>query len=159
MVLLQNLQKFRVRVRKCYRTHRSSGYCGTGVQNSQKFRAGIKMLYPYPGYLWYERKELTEVPGTGISVVQNLQKFRVRVLVSYRTYRSSGYGYECPTELTEVLCRGMPGINTPGMVLYVPYRTHPWKFPWKLRWKLLPWKLPWKIRTGPISGEVVEASV
>ena len=62
MGILQNLQKFRVRVRKCYRTHRSSGYCGTGVQNSQKFRAGIKMLYPYPGYLWHERTELMYVP-------------------------------------------------------------------------------------------------
>ena len=26
---------------------------------------------------------------------------------SYRSYRSSGYGYECRTELTEVLCTGM----------------------------------------------------
>ena len=36
------------------------------------------------------------------------------------------YGYECPTELTEVLCRVIPGVNTPDMVLYVPYRTQPW---------------------------------
>ena len=43
--------------------------------------------------------------------------------MSYRTYRSSGYGYECPTELTEVLRRVIPGIDIPGMVLYVPYRT------------------------------------
>ena len=59
MGILQNLKKFRVRVRKCYRTHRTSGYCVTGVPNSQKFRAGINMLYPYPGYLWHERTELT----------------------------------------------------------------------------------------------------
>ena len=71
MGISQNLQKFRVRVRKCY--------SGTGVQNSHKFRAGIKMLYPYPGYLWHWRTELTEVPGTGTKVVQNSQKFRVRV--------------------------------------------------------------------------------
>ena len=45
--VLQKSKKFRVRygglteftkvpgtVRTCYRTHRSSGYCGTGVQNS-----------------------------------------------------------------------------------------------------------------------------
>ena len=86
MGILQNLQKFRVRVRrKCCRTHRSSGYCGTGVQKSQKFRAGIhvKMLYPYPGYLWHWRTEPTDVPGAGINVAQNLQKFRVRV---YKTY-------------------------------------------------------------------------
>ena len=76
MGILHNLQKFPVRVRKCYRTRRSSGYSGTGVQNS-KFRAGIKMLYPYPGYLWHGRTELTEVPGTGMNVLQNLQKFFV----------------------------------------------------------------------------------
>ena len=36
----------------------------------------------------------------------------------YRTYRSSGHGYECHIELTEV-----PGTgNTRGAVLYVPYR-------------------------------------
>ena len=87
--ILQNLQKFRVRARKCYRTHRSSGYCGTGVQNLQKFRVGIKMLYPYPRYLWHGRTELTEVPDTGISVVQNVLKFRVRVWMCYKTYRSS----------------------------------------------------------------------
>ena len=81
MGTLQNLQKCRIRVRKCYRTHGSSGYCGTGVQNSQKFGAStrINMLYQYPGGFWYEREELTKVPGTGITVAQNFQKFRVRV--------------------------------------------------------------------------------
>ena len=92
MGILQKLQKFRVRVRKCYRTHRSSGYCGTGVENLQKFRAGIKMLYPYPGYLWHGRTEPTQVPSTGMNVEQNLQKFRVRVWMSYRTYSSSLQG-------------------------------------------------------------------
>ena len=91
MGILQHLQKFRVRVRKWYRTHRSSGYCGTGVLS--------------------------------------LQKFRVRVWMSCRTYRSSGYGHECPTKLTQVLCRVIPGVNTPAMVLYVPYRTQRLKFP------------------------------
>ena len=40
--------------------------------------------------------------------------------MSYRTSRSSGYGYECPTELTEVLCRVIPGVNTPGTVCTYP---------------------------------------
>ena len=94
------------------------------LQISHKFRV-----------LWHRRTELTEVPGryknavpvprvfVGTSV-QSLQKFRVRVLVSYRTYTSSGYGYECPTELTEVLCRAIPGVFTPGMVLYVNPTEH-----------------------------------
>ena len=69
------MQKFRVRVWKCCRTHRSSGYCGTGVQNSQKFRAGTKNAIPVPRVWWHG---------------------------AHRTHRTSGYGYECPTELTEV---------------------------------------------------------
>ena len=50
-----------------------------GLHNSQKFRAGQKMLYPFPGYMWHGRTELTQVPGVSMNVVQNLQKFRVRV--------------------------------------------------------------------------------
>ena len=59
---------------------------GTGMdvlQNSQKLRAGTKMLYPYPGY----------------------------VARAYRAYRSSGYGYECRTDLTEVPGTGMNDLH------------------------------------------------
>ena len=45
----------------------------------------------------------------------------VFVAPAYRTSRSSGYGYECRTEVTEVLCRVIIGVNIPGMVLCVPY--------------------------------------
>ena len=75
MNVVQNFQKFRVRVWKSYKTSRTSGYRGTGVHNSQKFRAGINMLYPYPGSLWHWGTEVPEVPGTGMSVLQKLQKF------------------------------------------------------------------------------------
>ena len=51
------------------------------------------MLKPYPGYLWHGRTELTGVPGTSMNVVQNSQKFFVRVWMLYRTHRSAGYGY------------------------------------------------------------------
>ena len=75
--------------------------------------------------------ELTEVPGKGMGVLQNSQKFRVRyesfteltevpgrytnvvplppdiMAQAYRTYRSFGYGYECRPELTEVPGTGM----------------------------------------------------
>ena len=47
-------------------------YCGTGVHNFQKFRAGINMLYPYPGSLWHRCTEVPEVPGTGMSVLHHL---------------------------------------------------------------------------------------
>ena len=66
-------------VARAYRNHRSSRYCGTGAQNSQKFRAGTKNAVPVPGYCGTGRTELTEVPGTGMNVLHNSQKFRVRV--------------------------------------------------------------------------------
>ena len=75
MGVLQNFQKFRVRVWKRYRTRISSGYCGTGVQSSQKFRAGTTNAVPVPRVLWHG---------------------------AYRTHSSSGYGYEGLTELPEV---------------------------------------------------------
>ena len=75
MGVVQNLEKFWVRVWMFYRTHRSSGYCGTGVRNSQKFRVGTKSAVPVPAVLWHG---------------------------GYRAYRSSEYGYECPAELAEV---------------------------------------------------------
>ena len=59
--VIQNIHK--LRVRQCDRTHKSSGHCGTGAHNSQKFRVGKKMLCPYPGYC-----------GKG---VHNLQEFFV----------------------------------------------------------------------------------
>ena len=80
MGVLRSFQKFRAGVLKRYRTHRSSGYCGMGVQNSQKFRAGTKDAAPVPRVLWQ---------------------------AAHRTHRCSGYGYECATELTEVPGTGM----------------------------------------------------
>ena len=53
------------------------GQCNTGAQ---KFWAGTKNAVPVPRVLWH---------------------------AAYRTHRSSGYGYECPTELTEVPGTGM----------------------------------------------------
>ena len=51
-------------------------------------RCIVIMVYPYPGYC--------------ATVLQKSHKFRVRV---WGSYRSSGYGYESVTEITEV-----PGI-------------------------------------------------
>ena len=74
--------------------------------------------------VWKSNTELPEVSGVGMKVLQNFQKFRVllhgrtkltevpggykrcytrtRVLWHgvYRTRRSSGYGYYCPTGIT-----------------------------------------------------------
>ena len=122
---------FRVREWESYRTSRSFGY-GYGSVTELTEIPGIvaqtyrtrrrsgrvqKMLYPYPGYCGTARTELTEVPGTSMNVQQNSQKLRVRyesltelpevqgiVAPAHRSYRSSGYGYGCRKELTEVLC-------------------------------------------------------
>ena len=61
--------------------------------------------------------ELTEVPGIVAQAYRltevpgGYKKCCTRTPVlwhgAYRTHRSSGYGYECPTELTEVLGTGM----------------------------------------------------
>ena len=92
------------------------------LQNSKKFRVRYASLteltevlgrytniVPVPRVLWHLRVQLTEVSGTGMNVVQNSQKFRVRVWKSYRPYSSSG--------------TGNTRANTPVMVLYVPYGT------------------------------------
>ena len=92
------------------------------LQNSQKFRVlwhGRTELTEVPGgynrcctRTWgicgAGRTELTEVPGTGMyESLRELTQVPGIVARAYRTYRSSGYGYECPTELTEVPGTGM----------------------------------------------------
>ena len=92
------------------------------LKNSPKFRVrygSITELAERPGrytnvvpvrrVLWHGRTELSEVSGTGMKVVYNSQKLRVRIWKFYRTYRSSGYGYGSSTELSEVPVRVMPG--------------------------------------------------
>ena len=99
--VLQKSQKFRVRVWGSYRTYRSSGYGTEVLQNSQKFRVlwhgrtelthVVKNYIPVPrvfvalaygtsrssGYAYERHTELPKVPGTGMNVLQNLQKFFV----------------------------------------------------------------------------------
>ena len=110
MGVFENSKKFRVRVWKCYRTSRSCGYCGTGIQNFQNFRSGAKYAVPVPRVLWPRRYTTSRSSRYGYEM-------------RYRTSRSSGYrSYERPTEVTEDLCRIIPAVNTPGIVLCVPYR-------------------------------------
>ena len=92
---------------------------------------------PVPRVLCHSLTGVTKFPDKGMMILQNFQKFRVRVWGSYRTCRSSGYRYEgrtelpevpgtgmneCPAELTEVFCRVIiPGENnTPGTVCTYP---------------------------------------
>ena len=143
------MQKFRIRTWKACGTYRNSGYGygsltdltevpGMGMevlQNSQNFRVGIRMLYPYlyPHLVIFKRD--TRIPGivprayrtcrsSGMHVVQNLQNFRVRVIPrvwlrayptehNLFTYRSARYGYGSRAELTEVPGRYRNVVTAP----------------------------------------------
>ena len=89
--MFSRVRGFRVRAWEFYRTSRSFGY-GYGIVTeltevpgivARAYRTHIssgrvqKMLYPYRGCCGTGRTELTEVPGTGMKVLQNFQKFRV----------------------------------------------------------------------------------
>lgn len=74
------LQMCRALIWKCYKTHISSGNCGNGVYTDfTEIPGGYKYVVPVPRVLWHGHTELTQVPGTGMNVIQNSQKFRVRV--------------------------------------------------------------------------------
>ena len=83
------------------------------LKNSQKFRV-----------LRHGRTELTEVPGGYKDAVPVP---RVLWHGAHRTHRSSGYGYECAAELTEVPGTGMKVLTelpqVPGIVART-YRTY-----------------------------------
>ena len=124
---------FRVRVREsystsrsfgygCYRTSRSSGYCGTGVQ---KFRAGTKGAVPVPRVLWHGVCITHRSSGYGYEYPTELTEVRIRVYKSHRTFSSSGYGYECPTEHTEVPGTGNTRVNV-----------HPLGGEFDLKWRM-----------------------
>ena len=107
---------FRVRVWEFYRTSSSFGYgCGSVTELTEV--SGIvaracrthrscgrvqKVPYPYPGYCGTGSTELTEVPGTGMRVLHNFQKFRV-----------SWHGR---TELTEVPGRYENAVPVPRVL-------------------------------------------
>lgn len=68
-----------------------------------KGRARAWDVVPVP--LWHGRAELPEVSGTGMKVIEDSQKFRVRVETPSRTYRTSLWGNT--------------GARTPGMIRFV----------------------------------------
>ena len=130
-------RKFQVRMEKCHRTNRSSGCCGTGVsyRTHRSSGYGTERLYPYPrycatilqksqkfrvrvqgsyrtyrssGYRYECLTELTEVPGTGMKVLQNSQKFRAGMIHAVPVPRVLCHRL---TELTEVPGTGMNVIQ------------------------------------------------
>ena len=99
-----------------YGTYQSVGYgygcrtkltegLGTGMNvlpSLPKGRVWYGCLYPYPYLIWGILTGPYPVPGYFPAGVLNFPECRVRVLMSYRTYQSVGYGYGCRTELTKV---------------------------------------------------------
>ena len=107
-----------------------TGYCNKGILVPRVLCHSLIEVIEVPGK-GMDLQELTEAPGMGTKVLQNSQKLRVlwhgrtelaevpgrykyaapvpRVFVAraYRAYRSSGYGYWCRTELTEVPGMGL----------------------------------------------------
>ena len=78
------------------------------LQNLQKFRVRYESV-----------TELTDVPGivarayrTHIRYQNDIPVPRIFVALAYRTSTSSGYGYECDTELPEVPGTGMDVLQT-----------------------------------------------
>ena len=66
------------------RTNRSSGYGYTNLDELTLVPASYTnecctRTRTHPRVFWHGRTELTDVSGTGMNVVQNLQKLRVRV--------------------------------------------------------------------------------
>ena len=113
-------------VARAYITHRSSGRVQKCCTRTPRIVAWGVQTHKRSGYGYACPTELTEAPGTGMTVLHNFRNFRVlwhgcteltevpgryekavpvpRVCaeLAYRTYRSSGHGYECPTKLAEV---------------------------------------------------------
>ena len=94
MKVLQNLQKFRVPVWMSYRIYRGSGYGYKTLTELTEVQGIVTRAYRTHISSGKVLKRCTGTPGILKRGVQNLQRFRVPVKRSYRTYRSSGYGYE-----------------------------------------------------------------
>ena len=124
MGILQNFQKFRVRVWKCYRTHRSSRYCGTGVNNSQKFRAGAKHAVPVPRGVWNGSYITYRSSGYGYESLTELPEVPGIVVRAYRTYGSSGQVWKCCTRTPCICGTGVQNLPKFRVRVWISYRIY-----------------------------------
>ena len=95
MGILQNFQKFRVRVRKSYELPEVLGIVARAYRTPQKFRAGTKHAVPVSRVLWPRAYRISRSSGYGYECRTKLPEV-------------PGTGYECSTKLTEVICRLTP---------------------------------------------------
>ena len=117
MGVLQNLQKFRVRVWKSYKTSRSSGYGYEVVQNFHKFRPGTTHSVRVPRVLWHGSYRTHRSSGCGYGSLIYACPELLEVLYD-RTSRTAGYGYE----VVQYFQKFRAGIN----MLY-PYSGSLWR--------------------------------
>ena len=108
--------------------------CCTKLTKGSGTGMDVLRLYPYPYLTSGISTGPYPVPGYFPAGVPNLPKRRVRVWLSYRTYRSVGYGYGIPTKLTKVsytgntrrmyplntLVRTLPNTNLQLLLLVPP---------------------------------------
>ena len=93
---------FRVRVWESHRTSRRFGYGYRSVTELTEVPGIVERAYRTHRSSGRGKTCCTSTLGIVARVVQNSQKFRVRVWNSYKTSRRSRYGYESLTELPEV---------------------------------------------------------
>ena len=95
----QNLQKFRVLYRICYKSHRNFGYCtGSPTEAFVKIGYCVKVVQIPEGLCWK----------------------------CYRTYTRFGYCAERRINVTKSSGTGTFEEKYPRYPLWVPYRTHLW---------------------------------
>ena len=148
-----NIPRYRVRVWMLYRTYQRVGYgCGCGTKLTKGSGTGMDVVpslpkcrvrvvwmlvpVPIPDTLYFNktvpgtrvfccgRTELTKVSGTGMDVVPNLPKSRVRVWMSCQAYQRVGYGTAACTRT-----RTQPRVLQQGRTRYqgilpLAYRTY-----------------------------------
>ena len=74
------------------------------------------MLYPYPGYCGTGRTELTEVPGTGMNVLQNseISGTGMKIIENFQKFQVLWHGR---TELTGVFRAGTETVSYTHLTL------------------------------------------
>ena len=88
--------------------------------------------------------------SSGYVGTKDLQNFQNIVERAYRSYRSSGYGYECRTELTEVLRTGLDVVQNSQKfrAREIPGKIH--AFGGGVRFEVQDFiQLEWHVLTGP----------
>ena len=145
-VFLQDRTRYQGIFRRECRTYQSVGYeygCCTKLTKVSSMVRRLLVPVPVPDPFYFNkavsdtrlfcrrRTELTKVSGTGMDVVPNLPRGRVRVGMLYQAYQRVGFGYRCRTKLTKVSGTGMDVLPSlpKGRVWYSYLYPYPYPAP------------------------------